>query len=135
MFFCIISDVSGESFLSWIGEENISFLFQEDHYSSMNNAFTLVCPMYLKALKINTPLFTHYLCPLEHFIWAKYIFCFTFWRNCDLSKAVEDALKKGNGDLMINAEVSIERMFIVIGFINTLKIKGDVINTMGEEKK
>ncbi len=60
---------------------------------------------------------------------------FTFWRSCDLSKAVEEALEKGDGDLMINSEVTVTSYFIVIGFINTIKIKGDVVNTMGEEKK
>lgn len=54
---------------------------------------------------------------------------FSFWKNCDLSKAVEDALEKGNGDLMINAKVTIESIFIGIGFYNTIKVKGDVVNT------
>ena len=58
---------------------------------------------------------------------------FTFWKHTNLSKALEDALDKGNGDLMINAHVTMKKYFIVIGFINTIKIKGDVINTMGEE--
>ena len=30
---------------------------------------------------------------------------------------------------MLNAEISLRRIFIVIGFINTIKIKGDVVNT------
>ena len=40
-FFCIILDVFAVSFLSCLKEENISFIFQEGHYSSMNNLFSL----------------------------------------------------------------------------------------------
>ena len=54
---------------------------------------------------------------------------FTFWKRVNLSKAVDEALDKGEGDLMLNAEISLRRIFIVIGFINTIKIKGDVVNT------
>ena len=53
----------------------------------------------------------------------------TFWKRVNLSKAVDEALDKGEGDLMLNAEISLRRIFIVIGFINTIKIKGDVVNT------
>ena len=82
MFFCIISDVSGVSFLPLIWEENISFLFQEDHYPSMNNVFTLVCPMHLKALKINTPLFNYWLLfPFGAFHLSKIYILFEYRHN------------------------------------------------------
>lgn len=54
---------------------------------------------------------------------------FNFWNHVNLSKAVDDALSKGNGDLLINGQITLKRFFIVVGFINTLKIKGDVVNT------
>ena len=61
---------------------------------------------------------------------------FTPMRHVSLSKAVEDALNKGDGDLIVNAEVTLKRIFVVIGAISTLKIKGDVVNTKaGQEGK
>lgn len=58
-----------------------------------------------------------------------------FWNDVELSKAVEDALTKGNGDLLINGQITLKRIFILIGTINTLKIKGDVVNTNAKAKK
>lgn len=60
---------------------------------------------------------------------------FTFWKSPNLSKAVEDALNKGNGDLIINAQVTLKKVFIGIGFISTVKIEGDVVNTMAFEAR
>ena len=61
----------------------------------------------------------------DHVFWT----IFNPSHNVKLSRAVEDALDKGDGDLMLNAEITLDSAFAIIGFINTLKIKGDVVNT------
>lgn len=45
-----------------------------------------------------------------------------------LSHAVDDALRRGDGDLLINGDIYVTNYFALIGSICSFKIKGDVIN-------
>ena len=47
-----------------------------------------------------------------------------------LKEALNNALEKGQGDLMVNASVYVTGWWFLIGEVG-IKIKGDVVNTRG----
>jgi hypothetical protein len=46
-----------------------------------------------------------------------------------LETAVDDALNKGQGDLLTDAVVKIQSLFAVLGVVETLSIEADVVDT------
>lgn len=64
---------------------------------------------------------------------SKFIFLFLPFGIPHLKDAVDDALDKGGGDLMIDAVVYGGGWWFVIGQ-QSLKVKGTVINTRGTSK-
>ncbi len=60
----------------------------------------------------------------------KFVFLFIPFGQPTLKGALNDALEKGNGDLMVDASVYITNWWFLIGQ-NGLKIKGNVVNTKG----
>ena len=63
----------------------------------------------------------------------KFIFLFIPFGQPTLKEALNDALQKGGGDLMVNASVYHTGWWLGIGEVG-IKIKGDVINTKGEQQ-
>lgn len=61
---------------------------------------------------------------------TKFVFLFIPFGQPTLKGALNDALEKGNGDLMVDPSVSTTGWWFLIGQ-SGLKIKGDVVNTRG----
>jgi len=59
---------------------------------------------------------------------SKFVFLFIPFGQAKLREALNDALEKGNGDLMIDASVYTYHWWFIVGQVG-IKIKGDVINT------
>lgn len=62
----------------------------------------------------------------------KFVFLFIPFGQPTLKGALNDALEKGKGDLMIDASVSTTGWWFLVGQTG-LKIKGDVVNTKGSK--
>ena len=62
----------------------------------------------------------------------KFVFLFIPFGQPTLKGALNDALEKGHGDLMIDASVSTTGWWFLVGQTG-LKIKGDVVNTKGSK--
>ena len=60
----------------------------------------------------------------------KFVFLFIPFGAPTLKEALNDALKKGGGDLMVNASVYVTGWWFLIGR-QGISIKGDVVNTKG----
>lgn len=60
---------------------------------------------------------------------SKFIFLFPLGQP-KLKEALNNALEKGQGDLMVNASVYVTGWWFLIGEMG-IKIKGDVVNTRG----
>ena len=58
----------------------------------------------------------------------KFVFLFIPFGQPTLKEALNDALEKGGGDLMINASVYVRQWWFLIGR-SGIRIKGDVVNT------
>lgn len=56
------------------------------------------------------------------------VFLFIPFGQPTLKEALNDALEKGGGDLMINASVYVRQWWFLIGR-SGIRIKGDVVNT------
>ena len=50
-----------------------------------------------------------------------------------LEDAVDDALNKGNGDLMLDASIHMGGWWFLVGQ-STLQVRGSVVKTLGEKK-
>ncbi len=64
---------------------------------------------------------------------TKFVFLFIPFGQPTLKGALNDALEKGEGDLMVDASISATSWWFLIGQTG-LKIKGDVVNTKGDIK-
>ena len=51
-----------------------------------------------------------------------------------LATAVEDALDKGKGDLMVDVSVYTEYWWFILAGENSITVRGSVVNTKGVEK-
>lgn len=65
---------------------------------------------------------------------TKFMFLFIPFGQPTLKEALNDALEKGQGDLMVDASVYVTSWWFLIGETG-IKIKGDVVNTKGEANK
>jgi hypothetical protein len=63
---------------------------------------------------------------------TKFVFLFIPFGIPKLQEALNDALAKGDGDLMVDASVYSEGWWFIVGQ-QTLKIKGTVVNTRGAQ--
>ncbi len=61
---------------------------------------------------------------------SKFVFLFIPFGQPTLKGALNDALEKGNGDLMTDASVSTTGWWFLVGETG-IKIKGNVVNTKG----
>ncbi len=61
---------------------------------------------------------------------SKFVFLFIPFGQPTLKEALNNALEKGNGDLMVDASVYMTSWWFLIGE-SGIKIKGDVVNTRG----
>lgn len=62
----------------------------------------------------------------------KFVFLAVPFGQPTLKEAVNDALEKGGGDLMVNASIYVRQWWFLIGQIG-ISIKGDVVNTKGRK--
>jgi len=60
---------------------------------------------------------------------SKFVFLFIPFGLPHIENAVDDALDKGNGDLMLDAVIYIKSWWFLIGQ-NTITVKGTVVNTL-----
>ncbi|MDY4842150.1 MAG: hypothetical protein SO314_07295 [Alphaproteobacteria bacterium] len=65
---------------------------------------------------------------------SKFVFLFIPFGQPTLKGALNDALEKGQGDLMVDASVYVTSWWFLIGETG-IKIKGDVVNTKGVVNK
>lgn len=63
----------------------------------------------------------------------KFMFLFIPFGQPTLKEALNDALQKGGGDLMVDASVYYTYWWLGVGELG-IKIKGDVVNTRGEKQ-
>lgn len=63
----------------------------------------------------------------------RFIFGFIPFGFSSIQNAVDDALLKGNGNIMIDAELTYNKWWFIVGQ-NGYKIKGTVINVIDEVK-
>jgi len=63
---------------------------------------------------------------------SKFVFLFIPFGAPTLKEALNDALEKGDGDLMVDASVYNTGWWFGIGEVG-IKIKGNVVNTKGEK--
>jgi len=61
---------------------------------------------------------------------TKFVFLFIPLGTPTIQQALNDALEKGNGDLMIDASLYYKGWWFLVGQ-NTIEIKGTVVNTRG----
>ena len=55
-------------------------------------------------------------------------FCPLFIPLFDPGRAVDDALSKGNGNLLINTDMYVSNYFAILGSVCSFKVTGDVVN-------
>ena len=63
----------------------------------------------------------------------KFIFLFIPLGQPKIREAVNDALKKGNGDLIVDASLYVKYWWFLVGQ-TSIEIKGTVVNTKGVQK-
>ena len=63
----------------------------------------------------------------------KFVFLIIPLGHPTIKEAVNDALKKGDGDLMIDTSVYVTNWWFLIGQTG-IEVKGTVVNTKGEQK-
>jgi hypothetical protein len=61
---------------------------------------------------------------------SKFMFLFIPFGIPHLEDAVDDALDKGNGDVMVDAVIYSQGWWFIVG-VNTIKVKGTVVKTRG----
>lgn len=61
---------------------------------------------------------------------TKFMLLFIPFGQPTLKGALNDALEKGNGDLMVDASVYVTQWWFLVGQVG-IKIKGDVVNSKG----
>lgn len=64
---------------------------------------------------------------------SKFTFLFIPFGQPKIKEAVNDALQKGGGDLIIDASLYAKSWWFIVGK-NSIEIKGTVVNTRGEQK-